>query len=67
MQRLVVAPFAGRDALVADLQDMLSVRVEAADLDEAIDFEDSSAIAGETLQAPWLPVLGLALRQEGAP
>ena len=52
LQRLVIAPFAGRDALVADLQDMLSVRVEAADLDEAIDFEDSSAIAGETLQAP---------------
>jgi MSHA biogenesis protein MshI len=67
LQRLVIAPFAGRDALVADLQDMLSVRVEAADLDEAIDFEGSSAIAGETLQAPWLPVLGLALRQEGAP
>jgi MSHA biogenesis protein MshI len=67
LQRLLIAPFAGRDALVAELQDMLSVRVEAADLDEAIDFEDGSAIAGETLQAPWLSVLGLALRQEGAP
>jgi MSHA biogenesis protein MshI len=67
LQRLVVAPFAGRDALVADLQDMLSVPVEAASLDEAIDFADASAIGDETLQAPWLPALGLALRQEGAP
>src|SRR5664279_1833700 len=37
LQRLVVAPFDGRDALVAELQDMLSVPVEAADLEEAID------------------------------
>jgi MSHA biogenesis protein MshI len=67
LQRLVVAPFAGRDALVADLQDMLSVPVEAADLDEAIDFDAASAVVDDALQAPWLPALGLALRQEGAP
>jgi MSHA biogenesis protein MshI len=69
LQRLVVAPFAGRDALVAGLQDMLSVPVEAADLDEALDFDGSSdgALAGDALQAAWLPALGLALRQEGAP
>jgi MSHA biogenesis protein MshI len=69
LQRLVVAPFAGRDALVAELQDMLSVPVESADLGEAIDFAaaGASAIGDEALQAAWLPALGLALRQEGAP
>jgi MSHA biogenesis protein MshI len=67
LQRLVVAPFAGRDELVAELQDTLSVPVETADLDEAIDFDGSDAIASEALQAPWLAALGLALRQEGAP
>jgi len=67
LQRLVIAPFAGRDALVADLQDTLSVRVEAVDFDTAIDFQDAGAIAGEARQAPWLAALGLALRQEGPP
>jgi MSHA biogenesis protein MshI len=67
LQRLVVAPFAGRDALVADLQDMLSVQVESADLGEAIDFAGTGAIGDEALQAPWLPAIGLALRQESAP
>ncbi len=67
LQRLVVAPFAGRDALVLDLQDMLSVPVEAASLADAIDFEGTTAIVGEALQGPWLAALGLALRQEGAP
>jgi MSHA biogenesis protein MshI len=67
LQRLVVAPFAGRDGLVAELQDMLSVPVEAAELDEALDFENGSAIAGEALQSQWLLAIGLALRQEGAP
>ncbi|MEO8310575.1 MAG: agglutinin biogenesis protein MshI [Caldimonas sp.] len=67
LQRLVVAPFAGRDRLVAALEDMLSVPVEAADLDDAFDFEGDSAIRGEAAQAGWLLALGLALRQEGAP
>ena len=67
LQRLVVAPFAGRDGLVEALQDMLSVRVEAAELDDALDFEGDSAVVGEAAQAGWLLALGLALRQEGAP
>jgi MSHA biogenesis protein MshI len=67
LRRLVVAPFAGRDALVHDLQDMLSVPVEAVELGEAIDYDGDSALGDDTLRAGWLPALGLALRQEGAP
>lgn len=66
LQRLLVAPFDGRDTLVGELQDMLSVPVEACDLRETIDFAADQTMADESAQAPWLLPIGLALRPEAA-
>ncbi len=66
LPRLLIAPFAGRDALVDHLRDMLSLAVEPIELGDAIDFSGHE-LASEAEQAAWIPALGLALRPDDAP
>ena len=64
LQCLLVAPYEGRDALVAYLRQNLAPPVESAALESVFDHDDGAVFGSEAEQAAWLPALGLALRQE---
>ncbi|MGZ8259329.1 MAG: agglutinin biogenesis protein MshI [Caldimonas sp.] len=64
LDRLLVAPYPGADALVASLCDNLALPVAIADLDEVLDCDADARFANGAEQAEWLHAVGLALRDE---
>jgi MSHA biogenesis protein MshI len=63
LQRVLVAPHDGREALVAHLRENLAPPIEPAELESCIDCTDSP-FEGLAEQAEWLHPIGLALREE---
>jgi MSHA biogenesis protein MshI len=66
LDRLLVAPHAGADALVASLRDSLALPVARAELGDVIDCAADARFASGAEQAEWLHPIGLALRDERA-
>ena len=64
LQRVLVAPHDGREALIAWLRDNLAPPIEAADLDGIVDCDADASFANLAEQAAWLHPIGLALRHE---
>ena len=64
LDRLLVAPYPGAEALVASLRDSLALPVALADLDEVLDCDGDARFASGAEQAEWLHAVGLALRDE---
>lgn len=64
VSRLLLAPFAGVQALRAYLADNLEVQVQVLDLREAMDLQDVPQMSDPLAQARALDVIGCALRSE---
>jgi MSHA biogenesis protein MshI len=64
VNKLVVAPFEGRDTLVEHLRTALYVPVESFALSDVFDFSEQVDIQNMVTQARLFPVLGAALREE---
>lgn len=66
VNRVVVAPFAHRDALVSALSNAVYVPVNTFNLEDIVDFSDAEDISSLEKQAMLMPALGAALREEVA-
>lgn len=66
VNRLVLAPFMGREDLYNYLKTSLYVQVDRFDLGEIFSFDDSVDLGDLSMQANLLPVLGAALRQDAS-
>ena len=66
LDRLLVAPYPGADALVASLRDNLALPVALADLDDVVECQGKARFASAAEQAEWLHAVGLARRDERA-
>lgn len=64
LQRVVVAPHDGCEALVAYLRENLAPPIEVADLAGSLDCDDGVELGSLQDQAEWLRPIGLALRDE---
>jgi MSHA biogenesis protein MshI len=64
LQRVVVAATAGARALAGFLAQNLYLPVEPLDLAAVLELESGTALADPSVQAQWLPAIGLALRDE---
>jgi MSHA biogenesis protein MshI len=64
--RLVLAPFAGREDFYDYLKSFLNIQIDRLDLADVFEFEDKFELGDLAMQANLLPVLGAALR-EGKP
>jgi len=64
--RLVLAPFAGREDCYDFLKSYLNIQIDRFDLSDVFQFENNVELGDLTMQANLLPVLGAALR-EGEP
>jgi MSHA biogenesis protein MshI len=64
--RLVLAPFAGREDCYDYLKSYLNIQIDRLDLADVFEFEDKFELGDLAMQASLLPVLGAALR-EGKP
>jgi MSHA biogenesis protein MshI len=64
LERLLVAPHAGGDALLAYLRDNLALPVDPLDLQHALAFDEGLEFATPAEQAAWMHPIGLALREE---
>lgn len=66
VNRLVIAPFSGREDFYDYLKPLLYIPVDRFDLDEVFDLNRSVDIGDLAMQATLLPVLGAALRQDSS-
>lgn len=64
VNRLVLAPFMGREDFYDYLKTSLYVQVDRFDLDEIFSFDQRADLGDLSMQANLLPVLGAALRQD---
>ncbi len=61
--RLVLAPFAGREECYDYLKSFLNIQIDRLDLADIFEFEDKFELGDLAMQASLLPVLGAALRE----
>jgi MSHA biogenesis protein MshI len=61
--RLVLAPFAGREDFYDYLKSFLNIQIDRLDLADIFEFEDKFKLGDLAMQANLLPVLGAALRE----
>jgi MSHA biogenesis protein MshI len=61
--RLVLAPFAGREDCYDYLKAFLNIKIDRFDLDDVFNFENDVDIGDLAMQASLFPVLGAALRE----
>jgi MSHA biogenesis protein MshI len=66
VSQLLVAPFEGRDEVMAHFKNALYIKVEPFELSDVFDFSDHVPQLTADTQATLLPVLGAALREEVA-
>ena len=66
LEKVLLAPHDGCEALLAHLRENLSLPVEGIDLSSVLDLGDEPGMSGAAEQAEWLHPVGLALRQEAA-
>jgi MSHA biogenesis protein MshI len=64
LQRVLVAPHDGCEALVAHLRENLAPPIELAALESVLDFAPETGFDATAEQAEWLHAIGLALRDE---
>lgn len=64
VNKLLVAPFEGREALIEHLRSALYLPVESFALSDVFDFSEKVQFPDLTTQARLFPVLGAALREE---
>lgn len=64
INRLVLAPFMGREDFYDYLKSSLYIQIHRFDLADVFDFEDKVELGDLGMQANLLPVLGAALREE---
>lgn len=64
VNKLLVAPFEGRDALVAHLRTALYIPVEGFALSDVFDFSEQVNLGDLAMQSRMFTVLGAALREE---
>ena len=62
INRLMLAPFMGREDFYDYLKTYLPIQIERFDLNDIFDFENTVEIGDLTMQASLLPALGAALR-----
>lgn len=64
INRLVLAPFMGREDLYDYLKSYLYIQIDRFDLTDVFDLESNVELGDLAMQASLLPVLGAALREE---
>ncbi len=64
INRLVLAPFMGREDFYDYLKSSLYIQIDQLDLADVFEFEDKVELGDFGMQAHLLPVLGAALREE---
>ncbi len=64
INRMLIAPFAGREVFCENLRNYLYMPVELFELQDIFDFDENVRLGDLGQQASLLPALGAALREE---